>query len=91
MRKYYIDNIRSLCVLLLFPFHSAYIFNNLNEAFYVNGAPSEALTAVDLFIYPWWMTGLFVLAGLSARYALQIFFIMDISEVILSITVFFST
>lgn len=71
MRKYYIDNIRILCVLLLFPFHSAYIFNNLNEAFYVNGAPSEALTAVDLCIYPWWMTGLFVLAGLSARYAFQ--------------------
>ena len=71
MRKYYIDNVRILCVLLLFPFHSAYIYNNLDEVFYVNGAPSEALTAVDLCIYPWWMTGLFVLAGLSAYYALQ--------------------
>ena len=50
MRKYYIDNVRILCVLLLFPFHSAYIYNNLDEVFYVNGAPSEALTAVDLCI-----------------------------------------
>ena len=60
-----------LCVLLLFPFHSAYIYNNMNELFYVNGTPSEALTAVDLCVYPWWMTGLFVLAGVSAMYALN--------------------
>lgn len=71
MRKYYIDNVRILCVLLLFPFHSTYIFNNLNESFYINGTPSEALTAVDLCVYPWWMTGLFVLAGISAMYALK--------------------
>ena len=56
MRKHYIDNVRILCVLLLFPFHSAYIYNNMNELFYVNGTPSEALTAVDLCVYPWWMT-----------------------------------
>ena len=71
MMKYYIDNVRILCVLLLFPFHSAYIFNNLNESFYINGTPSEALTAVNLCVYPWWMTGLFVLAGISAMYALK--------------------
>ena len=71
MRKYYIDNVRILCVLLLFPFHSAYIFNNLNERFYINGTPSEVLTAVNLCVYPWWMTGLFVLAGISAMYALK--------------------
>lgn len=67
----YIDNVRILCVLILIPFHSAYIFNNLNETFYINGTPSEALNAIDVCIYPWWMTGLFVLAGMSTMYALR--------------------
>lgn len=67
----YIDNIRILCVLILIPFHSAYIFNNLGEKFYINGTPSELLNAIDICIYPWWMTGLFVLAGMSTMYALR--------------------
>ena len=36
MRKHYIDNIRWLCVLLLFPFHTLRVFN-AGESFYVKG------------------------------------------------------
>lgn len=70
-RKYYIDNLRILCILLLFPFHTMMIFNNLGEDFYVLGAPSELLTYLNIGTYAWWMTGLFVLAGMSTKYAIQ--------------------
>jgi len=47
------------------------IFNNLNEVFYTNGTPCESLTFVNLGVYAWWMTGLFVFAGMSTMYALD--------------------
>lgn len=69
MRKYYIDNLRILCILLLIPFHTSMMYNTLGEIFYVNGTPTESLTFVNLGLYAWWMTGLFVLAGMSTMYA----------------------
>lgn len=69
MRKYYIDNLRIFCILLLFPFHTTMIFNSFGEIFYINGTPTISLTFVNIGVYPWWMTGLFVLAGMSTMYA----------------------
>lgn len=71
MRKTYLDNVRILCILLLFPYHTAMIFNNFGEAFYVHGA---SLGSADLFmsvVYPWWMALLFAVAGISSAYALN--------------------
>lgn len=71
MRKYYIDNIRILCILLLIPYHTAMIFNNFGESWYVH---SKGTTIANLFlggVYPWWMSTLFVLAGISTAYALR--------------------
>lgn len=69
MRKHYIDNLRILCIFLLIPFHTTMIFNDMDEVFYVNGTPSTVLTFVNVGVYAWWMTGLFVLAGMSTMYA----------------------
>lgn len=55
----------------MFPFHAAYIFNNLGKTFYINGTPNEFLTAWNICIYPWWMTTLFLLAGMSVKYSLK--------------------
>ncbi|MDD5936414.1 MAG: acyltransferase [Clostridiales bacterium] len=71
MRKYYIDNLRILCIFLLFPFHTTMVFNSFGEIFYVNGTPNDYLTFVNIASYSWWMTGLFVLAGMSTKYALS--------------------
>lgn len=71
MRKYYIDNIRILCILMLFPFHAAMCFNNFGEKFYVNGAQSTILSSIVVAVYPWWMSLLFSLAGISTVYALK--------------------
>ncbi len=71
MRKYYVDNLRILCILLLFPFHTMMIYNTLGEKFYINGTPSESLSFINFGVYAWWMTGLFVLAGMSTMYAFE--------------------
>lgn len=70
-RKYYIDNLRIICILLLFPFHAAMCFNNFGEGFYVWFSGSKALSQIVVGVYPWWMSLLFVLAGMSTMYALK--------------------
>lgn len=70
MRKHYIDNLRSFCILLLFPYHTAMVFNNFGS-FYVHG---EIVNSFSYFIHVvsvWFMPLLFVLAGISSAYALK--------------------
>ena len=71
MRKYYIDNIRNLCILLLFPYHTAMIFNNYGDSWYVHSRGTEAAGLFLISLYPWWMAILFALAGMSTVYALN--------------------
>lgn len=71
MRKYYIDNIRILCILLLFPFHTCMIFNAFGESFYVLSTPVKVCSEFVVVVYPWWMTLLFTIAGISSAYALK--------------------
>jgi glucan biosynthesis protein C len=68
-RLYYIDWLRVLAVLLLFPFHTGRVFNV--EAFYVKGPDlSSMVNRVLGFIDLWHMPLLFVLAGASTYLAL---------------------
>ena len=71
MRKYYIDNLRFLCVLLLFPFHTCMIYNSFGENFYVKGPGIRLFNDFILFTSPWFMPLLFVIAGISSSYALK--------------------
>lgn len=71
MRKYYIDNIRILCILLLFPYHTAMIFNNFGESWYIHSQSTIWATFFIKSVYPWWMSVLFTLAGISTVYALK--------------------
>ena len=71
LRKAYIDNLRTFCILLLFPFHTFMIYNNWGETFYINGPPLTITSWFNHSVYPWWMTLLFTLAGISSAYALQ--------------------
>lgn len=71
-RKYYVDNIRAFCILLLFPYHTAMIYNNWGEAFYVNSKPNDLLSTFVAVVSPWWMPLLFVIAGMSSFYALSL-------------------
>jgi glucan biosynthesis protein C len=70
LRLHYIDWLRVLAVLLLFPFHTLRVFN-AGDPFYVKAA--HLSTVVDkllAFISVWHMPLLFVLAGASTWFAL---------------------
>ena len=72
MRKYYLDNIRWATVLLVLVYHVFYMFNGVGVPGGIPGAKNIPLfDCIAGLIYPWFMVLLFVIAGISARYALQ--------------------
>ncbi len=72
-RKYFIDNLRWMAILLLFPFHASQIWSGGEySGFYVWSHTSTALYLFSTAVYPWYMTLLFVIAGISCKYSLQI-------------------
>lgn len=71
-RLLFIDNLRWMCILLLFPVHTAFIFSAGWFGYYVSsGYPSRAALGIAVAVEPWIMPLLFCIAGLSARFALQ--------------------
>lgn len=71
MRKHYIDNLRNLTILLLFPIHTFMIWNDFGSRFYIWQGENKILSTLIVLANPWFMPLLFVLAGMSARYALE--------------------
>lgn len=71
IRKHYIDNLRNLTILLLFPVHTFMIWNNFGSGFYIWQGENKILSTLIVLVNPWFMPILFVLAGMSARYALE--------------------
>lgn len=67
---HYIDWLRVIAVLLLFPFHTLRVYN-AGDPFYVKGAGALAASFVIGFIDRWHMPLLFFLAGAATYYALQ--------------------
>ena len=69
-RVHYVDWLRVLAVLLLFPFHTSRVFDTA-DPFYVKSQHLwEPLNQVLAFISVWHMQLLFLLAGASTFYAL---------------------
>lgn len=72
LRKFYLDNIRWCTVVLVLVYHVFYIFNGVGIP---GGIPEAdnipAFDRIACLIYPWFMVLLFVIAGMSARYAFQ--------------------
>lgn len=71
MRKHYIDNLRNMTILLLFPVHTFMIWNDFGSKFYIWQGENRLLSTLIVLVNPWFMSILFVLAGMSARYALE--------------------
>jgi glucan biosynthesis protein C len=70
-RVYYIDWLRILAVLLLFPFHTLRVFDSA-DPFYAKASPtSEWVGHLLAFVSVWHMPLLFFLAGCSTYYALS--------------------
>ena len=75
MRKHWIDNLRWVTVLLVLLYHVIYFYNNKGVFGGIGGfGPYPECTqyqdVVMYILYPWFMPLLFLLAGISARYAL---------------------
>jgi glucan biosynthesis protein C len=70
-RRYDLDALRVLAVLLLIPFHSARVFDVFDPFYVKNPQTSDGLSwAVVAFLNPWHMPLLFVLAGAATWLAL---------------------
>ena len=73
MRKHWIDNLRWVTVLLVLLYHVIYFYNNKGVFGGVGGFGDgpQYQDALMYILYPWFMPLLFLLAGISARYALD--------------------
>ena len=73
MRKHWLDNLRWVTVLLVLLYHVIYFYNNEGVFGGIGGfGDGPQYQDVMMYIlYPWFMPLLFLLAGISARYALE--------------------
>ena len=70
-RKYYLDNIRWMTVVLVMIYHVVYILNSQGVLSNFNVQGIELLDGFLYIVYPWFMTILFVVAGVCAKHALE--------------------
>jgi peptidoglycan/LPS O-acetylase OafA/YrhL len=72
MRKYYLDNIRWITIVLVVIYHVIYMFNSV-QSYGVIGAFWEVQYQDSLLylLYPWFMVLLFAVSGMSSRYYLE--------------------
>ena len=73
LRKLWIDNLRWVTVLLVLFYHVIYFYNNKGVFGGIGGFGDgpQYQDVVMYVLYPWFMPLLFLLAGVSARYALD--------------------
>ena len=76
MRKHWIDNLRWVTVLLVLFYHVIYFYNNKGVFGGIGGfgefpQVKQYQDVVMYILYPFFMPLLFILAGISARYALE--------------------
>ncbi len=70
MRKYYMDNLRWLIILVLFPYHTLIIYSDI-ASYYFHVTNSAIASAFMLSFSPWFMQLLFVVAGIATFYSLK--------------------
>ena len=73
MRKHWLDNLRWVTVLLVLLYHVVYFYNNKGVFGGIGGFGDgpQYQDVIMYVLYPWFMPLLFLLAGASARYALE--------------------
>lgn len=71
MRKYYLDNIRWITVVLVVIYHVIYIYNGITVGVIGPFAKVQYQDGVQYILYPWFMMLLFIVAGICSRYYLE--------------------
>ena len=70
-RVHYIDNLRWITISLLVLYHSCMAYNTWGEKNYIFFKAVKPLALIVVFISPWFMPLMFLLAGVSASYSLS--------------------
>lgn len=70
-RKYYLDNIRWITVILVIIYHIIYIFNCSGVITNMNVQGIPIMDTFCIFVYPWFMCLLFVISGMATKYSLE--------------------
>ena len=71
MRKHYIDNLRWVILLILIPYHVSMAWNAWGEPNYIFFEGNRVISSIIVFFSPYFMPLLFVLAGISTKFALR--------------------
>ncbi len=72
MRKYYLDNLRWMTVILVVIYHVIYMYNGVVTDGVIGAEHSiPLLDGVQYALYPWFMVFLFIIAGMCSRYYLE--------------------
>ena len=72
MRKYYVDNIRWITVVLVVIYHVIYMYNGVATAGVIGPfAEVQYQDGLLYLLYPWFMVILFIVSGMSSRYYLE--------------------
>ena len=72
MRKYYIDNIRWMTIVLVVVYHIIFIFNSVDTSIVIGPITKfRGQDAIQYLLYPWFMVILFLISGMCARYYLE--------------------
>jgi len=74
MRRYYVDNVRWVTVVLVVIYHVLYMYNAEGILGGIGKITDLSVQYYDIFmylVYPWFMPVLFIAAGMSSRYYLD--------------------
>lgn len=72
MRKYYLDNIRQITIILVVIYHVVYMFNGIATAGVIGPFhENQYQDSLQYILYPWFMILLFIIAGMCSRYYLE--------------------
>lgn len=72
MRKYYLDNVRWMTIVLVAVYHVIYMYNSIVADIGVGPFyESQPWDALQYVLYPWFMILLFIVAGMCSRYYLE--------------------
>ena len=85
-RVNYIDNLRTVTVSLLIIYHLAISYNSWGEANYIFFQSVNPIASIVVFISPWFMPLMFLLAGISASFSIVHFPIVVLCQYFISLT-----
>ena len=72
MRKYYLDNVRWITIVLVVVYHVIYMYNGIATDGVIGPFHEQQYQdGLQYILYPWFMILLFIVAGMCSRYYLE--------------------